>query len=342
LHLLEPADRQRKKRMSRLPELQRINRSVINDTVNKSPRSPLFQRGDRKMPPLPKGVARSAGGFKRLHRRASTFFTNIISIILLFASSVWCAEPSAPPPTLRVCADPNNLPFSNRQQEGFENKIAELLAQEFKSKLQYTWWPQRRGFLRSTLGTGSCDVVMSVPAGFDPVLTTQPYYRSTYVFVYPQRAEHHIASFDDPVLHRLKIGVHLIGDDYANSPPAHLLSMKGIVDNVVGYSVFGNYAEDSPPGKIIDAVAAGEINVAIVWGPIAGYFAKKQTIPLTLTPVPAAAGSSAFPLSYSIAMGVRRTDDKLKARFDEALQRKAGDIRKILEEYGVPLVVSSQ
>jgi quinoprotein dehydrogenase-associated probable ABC transporter substrate-binding protein len=179
---------------------------------------------------------------------------------------------------------------------------------------------------------------MGVPAGLDPVLTTQPYYRSTYVFVYPQRAEYHIASFDDPVLHRLKIGVHLIGDDYANSPPAHLLSTKGIVDNVVGYSVFGNYAEDSPPGKIIDAVAAGEINVAIVWGPIAGYFAKKQTIPLTLTPAPAAAGSPTLPLSYSIAMGVRRTDGNLKARFDEALQRKAADIRKILESYGVPLV----
>jgi quinoprotein dehydrogenase-associated probable ABC transporter substrate-binding protein len=275
--------------------------------------------------------------FVRLVRSFSSAWRLAI-IILLFASSVWCAEPSVPPPAFRVCADPNNLPFSNQRLEGFENKIAELLAKEFHAELQYTWWPQRRGFLRNTLDTGSCDVVMGVPAGFDPVLTTQPYYRSTYVFVYPQRAEYHITSFDDPVLHQLKIGVHLIGDDYANSPPAHLLSTKGIVDNVVGYSVFGNYAEDSPPGKIIDAVAAGEIQVAIVWGPIAGYFAKKQTIPLTLVPVPPNTGSPTLPFSYSIALGVRRTDSNLKAKLDEALQRKAADIRKILEDYGAPVI----
>lgn len=259
-------------------------------------------------------------------------------LVLIFPA--WGDEPHERSQPLRVCADPNNLPFSNQRLEGFENKIAALLAKEFRTELQYTWWPQRRGFLRGTLNAGSCDVVMGVPAGFDPILTTQPYYRSTYVFVYPQRAAHHISSFDDPMLRQLKIGVHLIGDDYANSPPAHLLSTKGIVDNVLGYSVFGNYAEDSPPGKIIDAVAAGDINVAIVWGPIAGYFAKKQTMPLTLAPVPADAGSSIVPLSYSIAMGVRRTDGNLKAKLDKALQRKAADLRKILEEYGVPLVSS--
>lgn len=258
--------------------------------------------------------------------------------VLVLICPAWSADPQESPPPFRVCADPNNLPFSNQRQEGFENKIAELLAKEFHAELQYTWWPQRRGFLRNTLEAGSCDVVIGVPTGFDPVLTTRPYYRSTYVFVYPQRAAHHIASFDDPALHQLKIGVHLIGDDYANSPPAHLLSMKGIVKNVVGYSVFGNYAEDSPPGKIIDAVATGEVNVAIVWGPIAGYFAKKQTIPLMIVPVPPNAGPSTIPLSYSIAMGVRRADGVLRTKLNEALQNKAADIRKILEDYGAPLV----
>lgn len=280
--------------------------------------------------------------FVRFVLSLCSWWRRLAFLLLLFASSAWCAEPSASSPTFRVCADPNNLPFSNQHQEGFENKIAQLLAQEFQAEVQYTWWPQRRGFLRNTLNAGSCDVVMGVPAGLEPVLTTQPYYRSTYVFVYPQRAGYHISSFDDPALHQLKIGVHLIGDDYANSPPAHLLSMKGIVNNVVGYSIFGNYADDSPPGKIIAAVAAGEIDVAIVWGPIAGYFAKRQTIPLTLVPVPSDAGSSTLPLAYSIAMGVRRTDGGFKAKLDEVLQRKAADIRKILEEYGVPLVVSNQ
>src|SRR5262249_264613 len=154
----------------------------------------------------------------------------------------------------------------------------------------------------------------------DAVLTTQPYYRSTYVFVYPKSAGYQIASFDDPVLQKLKIGVHLIGDDYANSPPAHVLSEKGLVKNVVGYSVFGNYAEDSPPGKIIDAVAAGEVDVAIVWGPIAGYFSQKQSVPLTLVPVPANASSPSLPFAYSMSLGVRRKDTELKAKLDEALQ----------------------
>jgi quinoprotein dehydrogenase-associated probable ABC transporter substrate-binding protein len=251
-----------------------------------------------------------------------------------------CDQPEENRKEFRVCADPNNLPFSNQKQEGFENKIAELLAHEFGSPVAYTWWPQRRGFIRNTLNAGLCDVVMGVPASYDPVLTTRPYYRSTYVFVYPQNAGHQIASFDDPLLQRLKIGVHLIGDDYANSPPAHVLSEKGIVKNVVGYSVFGDYAEDSPPGKIVAAVATGEVDVAIVWGPIAGYFARKQTVPLTLVPVPAEASSPSLPLTYSIALGVRRKDTELKAKLDEVLQRQAAEINKILQDYGIPLVSS--
>jgi quinoprotein dehydrogenase-associated probable ABC transporter substrate-binding protein len=230
------------------------------------------------------------------------------------------------------------LPYSNQLQEGFENKIAALLAREFNQEISYVWWPQRRGFLRNTLTAGVCDVVMGVPEKYDPVLTTQPYYRSTYVFVYPKGMGAQLSSFDDPRLRQLKIGVHLIGDDYANSPPAHLLSQKGIINNVVGYSVFGNYGEDSPPGKIISAVASGEINVAIVWGPIAGYFAKKQSTPLTLTPVSLDADSPTLPLSYTIALGVRPKDSEFKTQLDQALQRKTAEIRQILQEYGVPLL----
>ncbi len=265
-----------------------------------------------------------------------TFF--ILTFFLFLAVPVWGDEPPNDNKEFRVCADPNNLPSSNQKQEGFENKIAELLASEFGSHVTYTWWPQRRGFIRNTLNAGVCDVVMGVPAGSDQVLTTRPYYRSTYVFVYPKNAGYQIASFDDPVLQKLKIGVHLIGDDYANSPPAHILGEKGIVKNVVGYSVFGDYAEDSPPGKIIAAVAAGEIDVAIVWGPIAGYFAKQQTVPLTLVPVPADASSPSLPFTYSIALGVRRKDTELQTKLDEVLQRKTAEIRKILQDYGVPLV----
>ena len=238
----------------------------------------------------------------------------------------------------RVCADPNNLPYSNQKLEGFENKLADLLAKELKQEVTYTWWPQRRGFIRSTLAVGRCDVVMGIPVDVDTVLTTQPYYRSSYAFVSPKAANYNIVSFDDPQLQSLKIGVHLIGDDYANSPPAHLLSSKGIVKNVVGYSVFGNYGEDSPPGAIIKAVADGEVNIAIVWGPIAGYFSRKQAVPLTLVPVPTEASSPTLPLAYSIALGVRRGDEQLKKQLDELLNRKATEINKILTEYGVPII----
>jgi mxaJ protein len=267
------------------------------------------------------------------------FFLSLI-LVLFTPPSAWSAESFPSPQAFRVCADPNNLPYSNQQQEGFENKIAELIAREFKQELSYVWWPQRRGFLRNTLNAGACDVVMGVPEKYDPVLTTQPYYRSTYEFVYAKKVGYQISSFDDPRLRQLKIGVHLIGDDYANSPPAHVLSQKGIINNVVGYSVFGNYGEDSPPGKIINAVASGEIDVAIVWGPIAGYFAKRQATPLTLTLVPVDASSATLPLSYAMALGVRRQDTALKTKLDHALQQNASDIRRILQEYGVPLLSS--
>src|SRR4051812_30877951 len=141
--------------------------------------------------------------------------------------------------TLRVCADPNNLPFSNQAREGFENALASLLAKDRGARLEYTWWAQRRGFLRSTLNAGACDVVMGVPPGLDGVRTTAPYYRSTYVFTTRRDRQLHLASLDDPRLRRLRIGVQMIGDDFANSPPAHALSARGLVANVVGYSVYG-------------------------------------------------------------------------------------------------------
>ncbi len=259
-------------------------------------------------------------------------------LVLLFFTFGWTETPTPSHPQFRVCADPNNLPYSNQKLEGFENKLAELFAGELGQEVTYTWWPQRRGFLRNTLQAGVCDVIMGVPIGYDLVLTTQPYYRSSYVFVSPKEANYRITSFDDPLLQTLKIGVHLIGDDYSNSPPAHILSAKGIVTNVVGYSVFGNYGEDSPPGKIIKAVADGDVNVAIVWGPIAGYFSQKQAMALTLTLVPTEASSPTLPLAYSIAIGVRRGDVQLRDALNDLLNRKATEINKILTDYGVPLM----
>jgi len=239
---------------------------------------------------------------------------------------------------LRVCADPNNLPYSNERHEGFENKIAELIARELGATLSYTWWPQRRGFIRNTLRENKCDLVMGVPTSYELVLATRPYYRSTYVFVYRKDSGYQIRSFDDPILRELKIGVHVIGDDYNNSPPAHALGNRQIVGNVVGYSVYGDYSEPNPPARLIEAVARGDIDVAIAWGPIAGYFAKKESVPLELVPVSPSIDLPFLPFVYDISMGVRREDEAFRDELDAILVRKQAEIRQILESYGVPLL----
>jgi mxaJ protein len=236
---------------------------------------------------------------------------------------------------LRVCADPNNLPFFNQAGEGFENRIASLIADDLGVPLRYTWWAQRRGFVRSTLKAGLCDVVIGVPAAMDMLLTTAPYYRSAYVFVTTADRGLTIQSFDDPRLRELRIGVHLIGDDGANSPPAHALSKRRIIANVVGYTVYGNYAESNPSARILDAVATGDLDVAIVWGPLAGYFATRLSRRLALSPVEPQIDPPLL-LAYDIALGVRHGERQWKDVLEGVLQRRRKDIEAILDDYGVP------
>src|SRR4051812_5307876 len=242
----------------------------------------------------------------------------------------------APHRTLRVCADPNNLPYSNEARHGFENQIADLLARDRHAALEYTWWAQRRGFVRNTLAAGSCDIVMGVPEHFDPVRTTRPYYTSTYVFATRQDRRMQLGSLDDPRLKTLRIGVQMIGDDFNNTPPAHALSNRGIVRNVVGYSVFGDYARPSPLGAIVDAVDRGDVDAAVVWGPAAGYFARNK--PLELTPLEPRQDSPALPFTFAIAMGVRRGNVALRNELNDFITRRAADIDRVLDEYNVPRV----
>jgi quinoprotein dehydrogenase-associated probable ABC transporter substrate-binding protein len=237
---------------------------------------------------------------------------------------------------LRVCADPNNLPFSNQRREGFENKLAEIVAQEMNATVEYTWWAQRRGFFRNTLKAGACDVVLGVPSGFEMALTTSPYYRSTYVFIYRKDRHLDIRSFDDPALRMLKIGVQIIGDDFSNSPPAHALSSRKIIDKVKGYTLYGDYAQPNPPARIIDAVARKEIDVAIVWGPLAGYFASRERAQLTVVPVSPQVDRPFLPFVYDISMGVRRGDQVLKDQLEQFLKKRRTDVDRILRDYGVP------
>ncbi len=239
--------------------------------------------------------------------------------------------------TLRVCADPNNLPFSNARSEGFENEIADLVAAELKAKPVYTWWPQRRGFVRNTLNAGRCDVIMGVPSNFELALTTRPYYRSSYVFVSRKDRALGLGDLDDPRLRTMRIGVHLIGDDYANAPPAHALSRRGMIDNLVGYSVYGDYRAESPPARLIDAVTRGEIDAAVAWGPLAGYFAQNSALPLALARVtPEMDGS--VPMTFEISLAVRRKEHDLRDELNRVLTRRSSGVRAILARYGVPLL----
>jgi len=248
------------------------------------------------------------------------------------------ARQSPTPGVLRVCADPNNLPFSNERGEGFENRVAELLARELGAKLEYTWWAQRRGFVRNTLAADACDVLLGVPAGFERALTTRPYYQSTYVFVSPKAKHYGIHSFDDPRLRRLRVGVQIVGDDYANTPPAHALARRGIVRNVVGYTLYGDYREANPPARIIEAVARGDVDVAVVWGPLAGYFAQRERVPLDVVPVTPRVDPPRLPLTFAIALGVQKGDTALRDRLQYVLDRRRAEVRRILRDYGVPLV----
>ncbi|VTU39326.1 quinoprotein dehydrogenase-associated probable ABC transporter substrate-binding protein [Variovorax sp. PBL-H6] len=252
------------------------------------------------------------------------------------------AQEAAPAalPALRVCAEPDNLPYSREDQSGFENRIARLLADDLQWPLQYEWLPDRRGFVRKTLGARACDVIIGVPVDDERVLTTRPYYRSSYVFV--QRASHArdasaLRSFDDDRLPALRVGVQLVGNDLAATPPGYALARHGAVRNVVGFTLYG----DGPPARrMVDAVARGELDAALAWGPQAGYFAARATPALELTPAAAPADMD-LPFAFSIAMGVRKGDRAMKARLDDFLLRRAADIDRILDAYAVPRLPST-
>lgn len=265
----------------------------------------------------------------------------VLATPLLLAVAA-AGPPSAPErPELRVCADPNNLPFSNRREEGFENELARLVAGELGREVSYFWWPQRRGFIRNTLRAGHCDVVIGIPSSFELALPTRPYYRSTYVFVSRRDRALGLRSFDDPRLARLRIGVHIIGDDYANVPPAQALANRGIV-GLAGYSIYGDYSRESPPTDLLRAVVDREIDVAVAWGPLAGFYALRSAVPLDVVPVSPQIDPPFLPFVFDIAMGVRRDDDALRRQLDAVIVRRGADIRRLLERYGVPLLGSER
>jgi mxaJ protein len=222
--------------------------------------------------------------------------------------------------------------------EGFENKLADLIAADLHATVKYAWFRQRRGFIRRTLQANACDLVTGIPSASEMVLPTKPYYRSTYVFVYRRNENLQLRSFDDPALRQLKIGVHAVGDDGANPPPVHALAGRGIVNNVTGFMMWDVEGVENPQGRIIEAVANRHIDVAIVWGPFGGYFAKRQKADLEVVPVSPSIEPPGIPFVFDISMAVRPGETALKAELDGVLDRRRHDIQKILDEYGIPVV----
>jgi len=238
---------------------------------------------------------------------------------------------------LRVCSDPGNLPFSNIRGEGFENQLALWVGHDLGRKVEFVWWPQRVRFIEKRLKAGQCDLVMGVPSGWDLMTTTTPYYRSSYVFI--SRTDRHLQlrSLHDAPLHNLKIGLHVIGDEMEAVPPARELAANGMMKNIVGYSIYGRPLKENPEAELISAVARGDIDVAVAWGPTAGYFASLSPVPLQLATICQATRRTFWPLYFDISVGVRRGDQTLLRQVNGVIANRKSEISTLLRKYHVPV-----
>jgi mxaJ protein len=229
---------------------------------------------------------------------------------------------------LRVCADQSRTPFSNGERTGFENRIAEIIADELDATLVLEWWPQRDVQVANALRPGLCDVIIGADAGAGDVLTTIAYYRAPFVFVYRANEGYDIRTFDDPILADLVIGVQ------PTFGPTHLaLSKRGHGEHIVEFQFVGG--AEHPFAPVIEAVANGDIDVAAVWGPAAGYYAARQPVELVVQPVPPFE-PPLIPMYINIGIGVRLGDEALRDRIDLALAARWDDIYDLLEEYNIP------
>jgi mxaJ protein len=250
-------------------------------------------------------------------------FPKVVGLVLLFYALAAHAR------ELKVCADPDNLPFSNRNQQGFENKIAELLAHDMHAQLKYEWQRMGRGFVREYLGKSRCDLLVGIPVNYKPILTTAPYYRSTFVFVTRRQRNLRNLSLNDPALHTMKIGVQALDEEYA--PPGDALARRGMQASIVAFDTTGPH-----PDSIMRAVAQGEVDAAIVWGPQAGYFARRYGSGIVLTPVTPQVDPPGIPFTFAIAMGVRQGNIALRDELQHFITRRKSAIEHILRAYGVP------
>ena len=239
------------------------------------------------------------------------------------------------PKTLRVCADPNNLPFSNDKGEGFENRVAEFLAKKLGKDLAYSYYPGATGFVRNTLNAHLCDVILGMPQGNDLVQPTNPYYRTTYAIVTRAGSElDGVKSLDDP---RLKEKPHRIGL-VANTPPGNVLAMNGLMASVKPYALMVDTRVESSGAAMIHDLEKGDIDAALLWGPIAGYYAKHSNQKLNVTSLPETPGAR---MAFRIGFGVRHSDQNWKRELNTLIAQNKSELERILLDYGVPLLDES-
>jgi quinoprotein dehydrogenase-associated probable ABC transporter substrate-binding protein len=235
------------------------------------------------------------------------------------------------PKVLRVCADPNNLPFSNEKGEGFENKVSELLATKLDKKLAYVWYPQATGFVRNTLGAHRCDLIPGFPQGDELVQSTNPYYRTAYALVIkPGTGLDDLDRLGDPRLVGKRIGI------VAGTPPATYLAVNGLMRSAKPYPLVVDTRVDSSAQAMMRDLAGGEIDVGILWGPMAGYYARQANPPLRVVPLLKESGGPQ--LAFRIAMGVRATDQNWKRQLNRLIAENQPDLNRLLLSFGVPLL----
>jgi quinoprotein dehydrogenase-associated probable ABC transporter substrate-binding protein len=233
------------------------------------------------------------------------------------------------PKVFRVCADPHNLPFSDEQGDGLENKLAQLFAKQLNEPVEYTYFPQVMGFVRNTLNALRCDVIMGTAVGDTLVQTTNPYYRTTYALVFrPDNGLDGVESLEDPRLKDKHIGI------VAGTPPATILAQDGLMEAARPYPLTVDTRATSSPQMMTDDIAAGRIDAGVLWGPMAGYYARQANPHLTVVPLLKEGGH----MDFRIAMGVRRTDQDWKRKLNKLIADNQPEIDKILAEYGVPLL----
>jgi mxaJ protein len=263
-------------------------------------------------------------------RRGAATAARIGLAVLLGAASTGAAPASAA--YLRVCADPDNLPFSNEKAEGFENKLAELIAQKLDATLEYTWFAEATGYVPNTMGREACDLVMGYAQGTGLIEDTNPYYYTSYVLIYREQ-DPSLAGVDnlsDPRLKGKRIGL------FARTPPASILAMHGLVANAKPFEVNADESAAKTTMTIIGEIASGELDAALLWGPVGGYYAERAGVPLKLVPlVKENAGPSTI---YGITMGVRPNEPQWKHTINKLIAENQGEINVILEGYNVPLL----